>query len=155
MSDAVKNQELMAIFYEETQGLITQMGQDLLILRVKQLTDDGEKDDTSTPCINTCSGKAQSEPSQPSVDMNRLRRSAHTIRSSAKIAGFNDLSEIARILERLFKTAEDGELEIDDDSIILLSIGAGTCQKILDGEAVNSAGLLWRLKQILGIKEEA
>ena len=108
MSDKTVSQELMEVFYGETQSLIDEMRKDLLIL-----------------------GKGR-----VSHILSRLFRCVHIIKSSSGAVGFDDLREIAQALEKIFKAAKDEKSKINADVITLLSESIEACQKLLNKEEV-------------------
>ena len=122
MSDKTDNQDLMDVFYEETQSLIDEMRKDLPSL--------GEE---RVPTI-----------------LNRLFRSAHIIKSSSGAVGFDDLREVAQALEKIFTAAKDEKFEINVDVIPLLSESVEACQKMLNKEEVaDYKELLERMNSII------
>jgi chemotaxis protein histidine kinase CheA len=125
-SAIIDDYELMEAFYQEAQDLIAEMRGDLSIV--------GEE---RTPPI-----------------FRRLFRCAHTIKSSARSVGFNELSEMTQALEQVFKAAEEGRCGIDDDDAVsLFSSSVEACQKLLDGKESmdhkDHSELLGRLNTIL------
>ncbi len=108
MSDKTDNQELMEVFYEETQGLIDEMREDLSTLAKEQ----------ASPILS------------------RLFRCSHIIKSSAGAVGFDDLREISQILEKVLKVAMDEKSKINADVITLLSESIEACQKLLNQEEI-------------------
>jgi chemotaxis protein histidine kinase CheA len=121
-SAIIGDHELMEAFYQEAQDLIAEMREDLSIV--------GEE---RTPII-----------------FRRLFRRAHTIKSSARSVGFNELSEMTQALEQIFKAAEEGRCEINDDAISLFSASVEACRRLLhEEEAVGYKGLLERLNRLI------
>ena len=115
------DQELMNVFLEEAQDLIDKMRTELSSL--------------------------SEEPNR--VNLGNLFRCAHTLKSSAGIVGFNNLHELALVLERIAKAIKDGKREINTELISLFSEGIEACQRLLDGEEMEGIGeLLQQLNSI-------
>jgi two-component system chemotaxis sensor kinase CheA len=125
MSDIKNDEKLMDAFYEEVQNLIGEMRKDLATL--------------VPPCE-----------AEGSVVMNRLFRNSHIIKSDSGSVGFDDLNELSKNLERIFKKAKEGDLCLTVETISLLSEAVEACQKLLNEEKVkNYKELLKRLNSII------
>jgi two-component system chemotaxis sensor kinase CheA len=131
VSDVTNDEELMNVFYEETQSLINEMRKDMPTLRGELVSnDEGQQDKSSIIC--------------------RLYQCAHTIKGSSGIVGFAHLQEVAQALEKTFKAARDNKLKINTGTITLLSESIEVCQKILrEEETVDYEEMLKRLGSIL------
>ncbi|MBW1838806.1 MAG: Hpt domain-containing protein [Deltaproteobacteria bacterium] len=108
MQDITDNQELMDVFYEETQAFIEEMRKHLSTL--------GEE---HVPTI-----------------LHRLILCAHNLKSSSGIVGFDNLSELAEALEKIFKAAKDEKTILNADLISILSDSIEACQKLLNKEQI-------------------
>jgi len=108
MSDITDNQELMDIFYEETQAHIAEMRKGVSTL--------GEE---YVPTI-----------------LHRLNLCAHNLKSSSGVVGFYELSKLSSALEKIFKKAKVERIALNADDISLLSHSIEVCQKLLNGEKV-------------------
>lgn len=120
MSDKTDSQDLMDIFFEETQSLIDEMRKTLATLGGK---------------------KVQSV-------FYQLFRCVHNIKSSSGAVGFDNLRDIAHVLEKIFKVEMEKKSKIKADVIALFSESVEACQRLLNEEEV--AGyeeLLERLNQ--------
>jgi chemotaxis protein histidine kinase CheA len=112
MPELTNNPELVKVFKDETQHLIDTMRDELSRLK--------ENTDTHT---------------QSKVYW-KLYLCTHTLKGSSGCAGFQELGEINKVLEDIFRSAKDGKFEIKADSIPLLSEGIEVCQKLLNEEEV-------------------
>ncbi len=108
MSGKTDSQELMDIFFEETQSLIEEMRKELPTLG-------GEK--------------VQSVFFQ-------LFRCVHNIKSSSGAVGFDNLRDIAQALEKIFKVEKEKKSKINADVIALFSESVEACQRLLNEEEV-------------------
>ena len=108
MSDKTDSEDLMDIFYEETQGLIEEMRKELSTLG-------GEK--------------------IKSVFF-RLFRCVHNIKSSSGAVGFDNLRDMAHALEKIFKVEKEKKSKINADVIALFSESIEACQRLLNEEEV-------------------
>jgi two-component system chemotaxis sensor kinase CheA len=108
MSDKTDSQDLMDIFFEETQSLINKMKKELSTLGGK---------------------KVQS-------DFFQLFRCVHNIKSSSGAVGFDNLRDIAHALEKIFKVEKDKKSKINTDVIALFSESVEACQRLLNEEEV-------------------
>ena len=137
MSDINNDQQLMDIFYKETQDLIDDMGKDLSALG-------GRQEVSGQIALPTGQIKEQS------LILSRLFRQAHTIKSNSASVGFKDMSRIAGTLEKIFKTMDIRNCMMTADVISLLSESVKSCQKLLNQEeVVDCERLLERLNKIL------
>lgn len=116
MANITDNEELMDIFYEETQSLIDQMRCDL----------------------STLSQEDETRLDRPDV-LHSLFRCAHIIKTSSASVGLDDLNKVTETLEKVFKMAGDEKFAMTDDIISLFSECVDTCQKLLNGD--EQAGL--------------
>ncbi len=127
MSDVLDNQDLLNIFFDETQSLIDVTRKELSAL---------EKDQKISSTI-----------------YRSLFRYAHIITSSSHTVGFYSLAEMARALEKFFRAAEEKNIEINSDIISLLLNCNEVCQKLLKKEDVHEfRNLLEQLNDILLLK---
>jgi two-component system chemotaxis sensor kinase CheA len=108
MSDKTDSQDLMDIFFEETQSLIDKMKKELSIL-----------------------GGAKVQPV-----FFQLFRCVHNIKSSSGAVGFDSLRDIAHALEKIFKVEKEKKSKINTDVIALFSEGVEACQRLLNEEEV-------------------
>ncbi len=127
MANITDNEELMDIFYEETQSLIDEMRGDLSTLSQGQETSRDQ-----------------------SAVLRRLFRCAHVIKTSSASVGLDDLNKVTEALERIFKMAGDERFAMTADIISLLSESVDACRKLLnETEVVGHKELLDRLSSIL------
>lgn len=130
MSNPSINQELMAVFHEETESLIKEMTKDLAYLRVEQ-----KKEDEGQYVENIYV---------------RLRRYAHTIKGSSGVVGFDHLNEISQVMENVFSCAMEGTVAPGDSELGLLIDSAATCYRLSRKESVSDyRELLTRLKEMV------
>ncbi len=108
MSDKTDSQDLMDIFFEETQGLIDEMRKELKTLG-------GEK---------------------VQAVFFQLFRCVHNIKSSSGAVGFDNLRDIAHALEKIFRVEEGKKSKINADIIALFSESVEACQRLLNEEEV-------------------
>ncbi len=127
LSNITDNQELMNIFFDETQSLINEIRKELSVL---------EKDQKISSTI-----------------YRRLFRYAHIITSSSYTVGFDSLAEMAKALEKFFRAAEEENIEIHSGIISLLLECNEVCQKLLKKEEVHEyRKLLEQLNDLLSLK---
>lgn len=120
--------ELIGIFYEEAHSLIGKMTGDISFLSGRQ---------------------RPSEEALTSI-YKRLYRYAHTLKGSAGIVGLTQLEGLAAVLEKIFRSAKEGQTEIENADIPLLSESVQACEKRLRGvDSADFQRLLTRLKTIL------
>ncbi len=144
MSGIIDNDELMKVFYEESQELIDKMKNDLSTLSIK---DKRKKVDAET--IQT--RRIHPEKEEYLLILRNLFRYAHTLKSSSRAVGFGKLEEVAQALERIFKEAEVKSIDIDNDIISIISEGITICGKLLKREKVSGYKcLLEQLERITG-----
>ena len=145
MAYPADDEELMDIFYEETQSLICEMRGNLSTL--SQGREAREK--------TACSSNEYFESSlialrEQSTVLRRLFRCAHIIKSSSDTVGFDELREVTEALEKFFKKAGDRRFAVTADVISLLSESVEACQKLLNHEEITGhQELLDRLNSIL------
>jgi chemotaxis protein histidine kinase CheA len=126
MSDINNDETLMEAFYEEVQNLIGKMRRDL------------------------ANFFPPGESGEQSAVVSRLFRYSHIIKSDSGSVGFDDLNEVSKNLERIFKKAKDEDLCLTVDTISLLSEAVEACQNLLNEEKVeNHKALLERLSSII------
>jgi two-component system chemotaxis sensor kinase CheA len=119
------DKELMDVFLEEAYRLIHEMRRELSSLSVK---------------LNP-------------ANLANLFRYAHTLKGSSDSVGFSRLSEIAILLQEIFRAAKDAKLKIDADIIPLLSQGVEACQALLNGEETEEFDeLLEQLEQLTKLR---
>ncbi len=124
--DINNNQELMDVFYEETQELIDKMRKILSTLKDEVRTSNSE------------------------LQTKEIFRYAHTIKSNAGTVGFKELRDMSMGMERLFKPVKDGESGINDGLISLAIEAVEDCQKLLKKEEpLNHKELLEKLDSVL------
>lgn len=124
MPEIIDDPELIKVFKDESQHLIDVMRDGLS--RLKEETDG----DTLSKIYR------------------ELFICAHTLKGSSGCAGFQEISEINKVLEDIFRSAKDGKFEIKADSMPLLSEGIEVCQKLLnEEEIVGYQQLLERLRR--------
>ncbi len=109
MSDKTDSQDLMDIFFEETQSLIDEMRKELTTLG-------GEK---------------------VQAVFFQLFRCVHNIKSSSGAVGFDSLRDIAQALEKIFRVEEGKKSKINADIIALFSESVEACQRLLNEEEVS------------------
>jgi two-component system chemotaxis sensor kinase CheA len=102
------DQELMDVFFKEAHDLLDEMR--------RELTSLSEEPNTA--------------------NLGNLFRCAHTLKSSSGIVGFNNLHELALILERVTKAVKDEKCEINPELISLFSESIDACQRLLSREDV-------------------
>lgn len=115
MSDSILNQELMAIFFEETETLINEMIKDLTILNVNRKV--GKQDEYNI--------------------YDRLHRCAHTIKGSAAVVGFSHLEEISHVMENVFFCGKEGTFKTGKAEFELLMEGVEVCNRLLRKENIS------------------
>lgn len=144
MPELNDNQELMNAFYEEAQSLLDEMRNHLSALG------EGPNNKSSVATPSEPSALSDGRPYiDPSI-CSSLRRCAHTIKGASGIVGFSHLEELTKVLEMIFKAAQDGTLTINANSVILLCESVEACQETLNGqEVVDREGLLEQLNSIL------
>jgi two-component system chemotaxis sensor kinase CheA len=131
MLNITNDQELMRVFYQETQNLIEQMSKDISSL--------GEEQD----------GSSERQSKRLAV-LERLFRCAHIVKSSSASVGLENLEKLAQTLEKLFKAALDGKLVLTVELIPLLCESAKAGQRLLNQEeVVGYEELLEKLKRII------
>jgi chemotaxis protein histidine kinase CheA len=144
MENATNNAELMDIFYEETQGLIDEMRQDMSTLSQGAEIRD-QISSSSEPSVFSDNATADE-----SSALRRLFRCAHIIKSSSRSVGFDGLGEIAEALEKIFNKTYDEDGLMEGDTISLLCESVEACGKLLnDEEVVGHKELLDRLNGML------
>jgi two-component system chemotaxis sensor kinase CheA len=128
MSDKTDSEDLMDIFYEETQSLIDEMRKELSTLGGAKV---------------------------PSA-FYHLFRCVHIIKSSSGAVGFDNLRDIAHALEKIFKVEKEKGFKINADVIALFSESVEACQRLLnEEEVVGYKELLERLnKYFLFLRSE-
>ncbi len=120
MSDKTDSQDLMDIFFEETQSLIDEMRKELSTLGGTKV---------------------------PSA-FYQLFRCVHNIKSSSGAVGFDNLRDIAHALEKIFKVEKEKKSKINADVIALFSESVEACQRLLnEDEVVGYKELLERLNK--------
>ena len=108
MSDKTDSQDLMDIFYEETQSMIDEMRKNLSTLGGERV---------------------------PSV-LYHLFRCVHIIKSSSGAVGFDNLKDITHALEKIFNVEKEKKSKINADVIALFSESVEACQRLLNEEEV-------------------
>ncbi len=108
MSDKTDSEDLMDIFFEETQSLIDEMRKALATLG---------------------GAKVQSV-------FYQLFRYVHNIKSSSGAVGFDNLRDIAHALEKIFRVEKEKKSKINADVIALFSESVEACQRLLNEEEV-------------------
>jgi chemotaxis protein histidine kinase CheA len=144
MSGIIDNDELMKVFYEEAHELIEKMRSGLLSLSVH-----AEKREKETETAKIKSIHEKQEGASPIF--RNLFRYAHTLKSSSRAVGFGKLEEVTQALERIFKEAEEKSIDIDPNSIAIISESITICDKLLKKENVlDYNSLLTKLESIIG-----
>ncbi len=127
MSDILDNQDLMNIFFDETQNLIDEIRKELSALKKDQKIS--------------------------STTYRSLFRYAHIITSSSNTVGFDSLAEMAKAMEKIFRAAEEETIEINSDIISSLLECNEVCQKLLKKEDVHEfRNLLEQLNALFSLK---
>jgi len=117
MSKSYINEELMAIFYEEAEGLVKEMSKDLEYT-IKLQKEEYEEQDVQ-------------------IIYKRLRRYAHTIKGSAGVVGFDNLNEISKAMENVFSLAMEGTIPLGPIELDLLMDCTKICSQLSKNEDVS------------------
>ncbi len=142
MSGKIDNNELMKVFYEEAQELIDKMKKDLSNLI--------EVEGTKGVISKDKAEVVRKTKEEPSSTYRNLFRYAHTIKSSARAVGFDNLEDLAKKLERIFKKAEEGEIDMNVDHFSTLLKSVDVCRKLVQSKKISDyQKLLERLNGII------
>lgn len=131
------NSELMLIFKEEADELITTMRNDLFSLQ-EEIADAAQNGLVESP-------KADNE--MPLIK--DLFRCTHTLKGSSQAVGFDRLAEMSTSLMRIFQAVKEGRIYIKPESIPLLYNGVEACSQLFKKEnPMNYEELLEQIKAI-------
>ena len=78
----------------------------------------------------------------------KIEKSLHSLKSSARLMGYNDVADVASPLEELFETLHETQQKLRDEDLKILNDVVSHLSAGIHGESVDSALLIEKLKSV-------